>query len=199
MSETDHDPVVRTASVKITDVAAAAGVAPSTVRRFINAKYRVKPELAARVRDAIARLGYVPNLIASGLSSRKSGVTGDLAEAKQVGNAGIGQTLGAVAARWNIPGNQASTIIGSEKAGFFAALASGQASLETRDMRDRARIFFDIYEGVYSMLRDPLAERGWIRAPRPELEGQSVLDLMTEGSQRNLIRALGFIDYVNGR
>ncbi len=118
-SETEHDPVARTAPVKITDVAAAAGVAPSTVRRFIDAKYRVKPELAVRVRDAIARLGYVPNLIASGLSSRKSVMIADLADAKQVGNAGIVQALGAVAARWNIPVNQASTILGSEKAGFL--------------------------------------------------------------------------------
>jgi LacI family gluconate utilization system Gnt-I transcriptional repressor len=58
--------------VKITDVAAAAGVAPMTVSRVINTPDRVSPETTARVRAAIARLGYVPNLIAGGLSSRKS-------------------------------------------------------------------------------------------------------------------------------
>jgi LacI family gluconate utilization system Gnt-I transcriptional repressor len=60
------------ASVKITDVAAAAGVAPMTVSRVINTPDRVSPETTARVRAAIERLGYVPNLIAGGLSSRKS-------------------------------------------------------------------------------------------------------------------------------
>ncbi len=60
------------APVKITDVAAAAGVAPMTVSRVINTPDRVSPETTARVRAAIERLGYVPNLIAGGLSSRKS-------------------------------------------------------------------------------------------------------------------------------
>jgi LacI family transcriptional regulator, gluconate utilization system Gnt-I transcriptional repressor len=60
------------AAVKITDVAAAAGVAPMTVSRVINTPDRVAAETASRVRDAIVRLGYVPNMIAGGLSSRRS-------------------------------------------------------------------------------------------------------------------------------
>lgn len=67
-----QDPETRTSPVKITDVAAAAGVAPMTVSRVINTPDRVSPENTARVREAISRLGYVPNLIAGGLSSRKS-------------------------------------------------------------------------------------------------------------------------------
>ena len=59
-------------SVKITDVAAAAGVAPMTVSRVLNTPERVSEPTAARVRDAIERLGYVPNLLAGGLSSRRS-------------------------------------------------------------------------------------------------------------------------------
>ncbi|HEY4044225.1 MAG TPA: LacI family DNA-binding transcriptional regulator [Rhodopila sp.] len=58
--------------MKITDVARAAGVAPMTVSRVINTPDRVSPETTAKVREAIDRLGYVPNLIAGGLSSRKS-------------------------------------------------------------------------------------------------------------------------------
>lgn len=62
----------RSGAVKITDVAAAAGVAPMTVSRVLNTPDRVSPETTARVRAAIEKLGYVPNLIAGGLSSRKS-------------------------------------------------------------------------------------------------------------------------------
>ena len=58
--------------VKITDVATLAGVAPMTVSRVINTPDRVSPATAAKVRVAIDQLGYVPNLIAGGLSSRKS-------------------------------------------------------------------------------------------------------------------------------
>jgi LacI family gluconate utilization system Gnt-I transcriptional repressor len=60
------------ATVKITDVAAEAGVAPMTVSRVINTPERVSPETTARVKAAIEKLGYVPNLIAGGLSSRRS-------------------------------------------------------------------------------------------------------------------------------
>lgn len=43
-----------------------------TVSRVINTPDRVSPETTARVRAAIDKLGYVPNLIAGGLSSRRS-------------------------------------------------------------------------------------------------------------------------------
>jgi LacI family gluconate utilization system Gnt-I transcriptional repressor len=62
----------KSGAVKITDVAAAAGVAPMTVSRVINTPDRVAAETASRVREAILRLGYVPNMIAGGLSSRRS-------------------------------------------------------------------------------------------------------------------------------
>ena len=72
----DHPPEPRPdrsrAPVKITDVAALAGVAPMTVSRVINTPDRVSPGTAAKVRAAIEQLGYLPNLIAGGLSSRKS-------------------------------------------------------------------------------------------------------------------------------
>src|SRR5579875_3841510 len=62
----------RPTSVKITDVAVRAGVAPMTVSRVLNSPDRVAAATARRVRAAIARLGYVPNLMAGGLSSRRS-------------------------------------------------------------------------------------------------------------------------------
>jgi LacI family gluconate utilization system Gnt-I transcriptional repressor len=58
--------------VKITDVAMAAGVAPMTVSRVLNTPDRVSTDTRTRVQAAIERLGYVPNLIAGGLSSRRS-------------------------------------------------------------------------------------------------------------------------------
>jgi LacI family transcriptional regulator len=49
------------------DVAAVAGVGIKTVSRVMNGATTVAPELAARVRDAAAKLGYRPNLLASSL------------------------------------------------------------------------------------------------------------------------------------
>ena len=59
-------------TVRITDVARSAGVAPMTVSRVLNEPDRVAPETARKVRAAIKALGYMPNLLAGGLSSRRS-------------------------------------------------------------------------------------------------------------------------------
>ena len=63
---------IRRTQVKLIDVAAAAGVAPMTVSRVLNSPERVARDTAERVRTAIDALGYVPNLLAGGLSSRRS-------------------------------------------------------------------------------------------------------------------------------
>src|SRR5947207_1007793 len=60
----------------IQDVAKAAGVAASTVSRFLNGQLRVTPATEARLRDAVAALGYVPNVQAKNLARRRSGAIG---------------------------------------------------------------------------------------------------------------------------
>ncbi|MEF7616281.1 LacI family DNA-binding transcriptional regulator [Aquincola sp. MAHUQ-54] len=54
------------------DVARVAGVSIITVSRAVNTPEQVSAPTLERVRDAIARTGYVPNLIAGGLRSRRS-------------------------------------------------------------------------------------------------------------------------------
>ena len=58
--------------VRITDVAKLAGVAPITVSRVLNAPSSVAAETLRRVREAINRTGYVPNMLAGGLASSRS-------------------------------------------------------------------------------------------------------------------------------
>lgn len=55
----------------ITDVAQRAGVSPVTVSRVINNASNVNPQTRARVLDAIRELGYVPNVAARGLRSKR--------------------------------------------------------------------------------------------------------------------------------
>ncbi|MEV9153103.1 LacI family DNA-binding transcriptional regulator, partial [Klebsiella pneumoniae] len=50
----------RRQAVTITHVAADTGVSLQTVSRVINKEPGVRPETAARVQEAIDRLGYVP-------------------------------------------------------------------------------------------------------------------------------------------
>jgi LacI family gluconate utilization system Gnt-I transcriptional repressor len=54
------------------DVAKLAGVAPITASRAINTPDAVSPQILVRVRDAVERTGYVPNILAGGLASRQT-------------------------------------------------------------------------------------------------------------------------------
>src|ERR1700721_3100628 len=60
----------------IQDVARAAGVAASTVSRYLNGQLRVSPATEARVLAAVRQLGYVPNAVGRNLARRRSGVIG---------------------------------------------------------------------------------------------------------------------------
>lgn len=61
-------------SPTLEEVAALAGVSRSTVSRVVNQSPHVTDEAVLAVRDAIGRLGYVPNRAARSLASRKTHV-----------------------------------------------------------------------------------------------------------------------------
>lgn len=62
----------RRRAVTIKHVAAAAGVSLQSVSRVINDGPNVRDEIKVRVRDAIARLGYVPSLAARRMGGSRS-------------------------------------------------------------------------------------------------------------------------------
>jgi LacI family gluconate utilization system Gnt-I transcriptional repressor len=62
----------RPASVTVSDVARLAGVSAMTVSRAVNTPDQVPAATLAKVQQAVAKTGYVPNLIAGGLRSSKS-------------------------------------------------------------------------------------------------------------------------------
>jgi LacI family gluconate utilization system Gnt-I transcriptional repressor len=59
-------------AVTLHDVAKLAGVAPITASRALNTPDQVSAEVLKKVSDAVARTGYVPNLLAGGLASTRS-------------------------------------------------------------------------------------------------------------------------------
>jgi len=61
-----------TGSVTLDDVAKLVGVSPITVSRALNYPEKVAPKTLEKINQAIARTGYVPNLLAGGLASKKS-------------------------------------------------------------------------------------------------------------------------------
>jgi LacI family gluconate utilization system Gnt-I transcriptional repressor len=58
--------------ITLNDVARVAGVSPITASRALNTPQQVAADTLERVRAAVARTGYVPNLLAGGLASRRS-------------------------------------------------------------------------------------------------------------------------------
>jgi len=61
-----------TGSVTLADVAKIAGVSPITVSRVVNRPELVTPDTLAHVQQVIDRTGYVPNLLAGGLASKRT-------------------------------------------------------------------------------------------------------------------------------
>jgi len=72
----DHAPSRRrrrgAGGITLSDVARIAGVSPITASRALNTPQSVSATALERVRDAVARTGYVPNRIARGLASTRS-------------------------------------------------------------------------------------------------------------------------------
>ncbi|MEP6964254.1 MAG: LacI family DNA-binding transcriptional regulator [Polaromonas sp.] len=62
----------RPQSVTVSDVARLAGVSAMTVSRAVNTPDQVPVATLMKVREAVAKIGYVPNLLAGGLRSNKS-------------------------------------------------------------------------------------------------------------------------------
>jgi LacI family gluconate utilization system Gnt-I transcriptional repressor len=58
--------------ITLSDVAKVAGVSAITASRALNTPDRVSPDALARIRAAVERTGYVPNMLAGGLASNRS-------------------------------------------------------------------------------------------------------------------------------
>ncbi len=70
------EPENKPRELTMVDVAKAAGVSRATVSRVLQDRGRFSPQTRALVLDAVDRLGYVPNVMASDLASRKNNTVG---------------------------------------------------------------------------------------------------------------------------
>jgi LacI family transcriptional regulator, gluconate utilization system Gnt-I transcriptional repressor len=69
---TERRPRRRTGGITLTHVATLAGVSPITASRALNTPDKVSSDALERVKAAVKRTGYVPNMLAGGLASSRS-------------------------------------------------------------------------------------------------------------------------------
>ncbi len=72
MRRTAKNPAAPAKTPTLADIATELGVTKITVSRALNTPDRVSPQTLEKVRAAVQRLGYTPNLLAGSLSSSRS-------------------------------------------------------------------------------------------------------------------------------
>jgi hypothetical protein len=92
-----------------------------------------------------------------------------------------------------------ATLLGHRDPKVIEDLESGVAGIDTRDGTDRIRCILEIYTIVNRLLRDPAAEKRWIRESRPELNNRSLIQVMLSGGLEDLILAREFVEELTGR
>ncbi len=76
----------------IKDIAAAVGVSPTTVSNVLHGKsQRVSAETISRINQAIAQLGYVPNMAARAMAGRQSKIIGVISNLVPLSSGGFFQ------------------------------------------------------------------------------------------------------------
>lgn len=100
---------------------------------------------------------------------------------------------------WGLDRSAAAKLLGYEDDRLAHELLSGAASLRTRDAKDRIRHVFVIREALHQLFRDERVEREWLREPRPELNNNTPIQLLLEGSMENMLLVRQLVEWMVGR
>lgn len=134
-------------TVRMSDVAEAAGVALATVSRAINEPDKVAPETRAQVEAAVRKLGYVPDRTASSLASSRSRIVG--AVVPTLANVWFAETMEGLAAELGRAGYQLmlaqSSYVPRAEAGLIDAFLGRRVDAlvltgSLRDASERTRL-----------------------------------------------------------
>jgi DNA-binding LacI/PurR family transcriptional regulator len=175
----DHDVGVTqrsSATPRIRDVAAAAGVSYQTVSRVLNDSPNVNPDTRRHVLDVIARLGYRPNRAARALGSGRSAAA-----------------VTAVIANTTLYG-YASTLQGIEEAARLRGLAVGVRVVESdspADVRHAVDYVSDPNAGGIIVIAFDAAGAGVLRALPADIPAVAATEA---GGLDDTDRAMLFLD-----
>ena len=100
---------------------------------------------------------------------------------------------------WAINESEVARLLGFENQADVSDLIAGAKQLDTRDAKDRVRHLLRIREALHGLFRNIDAEREWLHEARPELNGESPLALLLEGSMEGLLTVSQLVQWMVGR
>jgi hypothetical protein len=100
--------------------------------------------------------------------------------------------------RWGIADHEAAILLGYDDPNFARDVLGGLVGLRNRDVRDRIKYLFGIYERLFHLFRDESAEIEWLRRANDDLSGKAPLNYILEGAMLNLIIVKQYLDRVTG-
>ncbi|MEO8752133.1 MAG: LacI family DNA-binding transcriptional regulator [Casimicrobiaceae bacterium] len=155
----DDDKAV-TARPRLRDVARAAGVSTMTVARVLREPSKVASDTLQRVQRVLRETGYTPNLIARGLTSKRSGLVAVIVPA--LTNSLIAEIV------------QGLTSALAE-AGLHVVLGVSEWSMEEEEAMIRALLSRQV-EAIYlsGVTRSPESRRMLLEAGLPVVEGANL-------------------------
>ncbi len=110
------------------------------------------------------------------------------------------QFIRKLAELWDLNTADLTAVLGFERdeERIVEGLLAGRTSLRGRDQKDRITALFRIRSLLSGLLRNPDAERTWLRTARKEFEGKSPLDLLREGSMEGLLMLRQYVEHLSG-
>lgn len=101
---------------------------------------------------------------------------------------------------WNLDKNDAVPLLGFEQLDqtHVADILDGLATLNRRDTKDRIAYLIQIRKTLSGLFRDKSVENEWLRERHKLLDNETPMGLMLEGSMRNLLLVLEYVNTVAG-
>lgn len=101
---------------------------------------------------------------------------------------------------WQLERSQLAIMLGLDPSNDnqIRDLLRGISAFKGRDLNDRFVYLFEIRMFLDGLLEDLQAENEWLREPHSMLENRSPMDLLLEGSMRNLIVVSEYVQMACG-
>ena len=108
--------------------------------------------------------------------------------------------LGKLQSMWKLERPQLAIMLGLDPSNDneIRDLLRGISEFKGRDLNDRFVYLFEIRMFLDGLLEDLQAENEWLREPHSMLEDRSPMDLLLEGSMRNLIVVSEYVQMACG-